>query len=164
MLTPLLLEDFSIFETTMTDPFVRKYLCDDRILSKDELLDMMRQNHQTWMNASYGLFKVVTINTLSCVGIVGLWKFFDEAQPQLFYALLPEYTGVGYATEASRAVLKYALEALNVSYLDASFDTPNAKSRSVLERLGMQPLKDEIIDGKPISFFRFTPANGIIDS
>ena len=35
------------------------------------------------------------------IGMVGLWEFFDEPQPQLLYALLPEHTGKGIADEAS---------------------------------------------------------------
>jgi len=51
-----------------------------------------------------------------------LWYFFDEKQPQLVYALLPEATK-GYATEANQNI-EYCFNELGYQYLLASCDKP----------------------------------------
>lgn len=44
----------------------------------------------------------------------------------------------GLATEASRAVMRYAFEDLGFAEVVASTDAPNAASIRVMERLGMK--------------------------
>lgn len=76
-------------------------------------------------------------------GFVGLWMFFDEKQPQLLYGLLPDKTGLGYATEASRAIIHYAFNELKFNYFIASCDTPHTASRKVCERLNMTMIEEK---------------------
>jgi RimJ/RimL family protein N-acetyltransferase len=79
---------------------------------------------------------------------------FNEPSLQLLYALLPQYAGKGFATEASRAVLGFTYSKLKMTYVDASTNNPNVASQKVAHRLGMQLLKKETIDGKRLVFFR----------
>jgi [ribosomal protein S5]-alanine N-acetyltransferase len=60
----------------------------------------------------------------------------------------------GYATEAARKILDYALTDLDYSYLDVSSDRPNIESHKVADRLGMHRLEERFIHGKPTVFFR----------
>lgn len=93
---------------------------------------------------------------MEVIGIAGLYTFFMEPQPQLLYALLPQYQKNGYATEASRCIIRYAFENLEYDYLLASCDTPNVSSVRVMERLGMQKLKEEYAEGKPLVFYQLS--------
>jgi len=88
------------------------------------------------------------------IGLAGLWIFFEETQPQLLYALLPQYTKVGYAKEASWKIMEYAFNQLGFTYLDASCDSPNIASHKVALSLGMKKVKEEIIENKPLTFYR----------
>jgi ribosomal-protein-alanine N-acetyltransferase len=86
--------------------------------------------------------------------LIGLWHFFDERQPQLLYALLPDFTGRGYAAEGARRIVEYAFAELGLDYLDASCDVPNAASQRTAERLGMKKYKEEVKNGLPTLFYR----------
>lgn len=55
----------------------------------------------------------------------------------LFWALGNEFRGQGYATEAARAVVDYALRALNLARVVATTEYDNLASQRVMERLGM---------------------------
>ncbi|CAA9259209.1 MAG: hypothetical protein AVDCRST_MAG56-2438 [uncultured Cytophagales bacterium] len=108
----------------------------------------------TFARHRYGLWLVYPKGQLEAVGLVGLYGFFSEPQPQLLYALLPPYQGQGFATEASRRIVQYAFDALGYAYLEASCDVPNVASVRVMERLGMGRLKEERTDGKALVWYR----------
>ena len=55
----------------------------------------------------------------------------------LFWALLKEHQGQGYATEAARAIIDYAFSTLNLKRIIATTDYDNQSSASVMRRLGM---------------------------
>lgn len=84
----------------------------------------------------------------------GRWYFCSEDQPQLLYAVLPEYIGQGFATEALITIVKYCFEKLGFIYVDASCDNPNIPSHKTALRIGMKKLKEDVIDGKPLTFYR----------
>ncbi|GAB4341023.1 MAG: GNAT family N-acetyltransferase [Flammeovirgaceae bacterium] len=137
-----------------TNEFVRKFLCDDTILSKDQVQSFIYTSDKMFIENNYGLWLLYTKDTNAMIGLSGLWSFFEENQPQLLYALLPEYTKNGYAKEASLKIIEYSFNQLGFSYLDASCDAPNIESHKVALTLGMKKLKEEIIDNKPIIFYR----------
>lgn len=62
----------------------------------------------------------------------------DERQGEIGYTLARAYHGRGYATEAVRAVLGYAFEALGLHRVIAQVDCANTPSVALLERLGMR--------------------------
>ena len=75
-------------------------------------------------------------------------------QPQLIYALLPQATKKGYATEASNRILEYCFKNLDYQYLLASCDKPNRDSQKVAQSVGMREIEEKIIDDKPVFFFK----------
>ena len=54
------------------------------------------------------------------------------------HAFLPKYWSKGYAFEATKAVLDYAKDVLNIDPIVAITDLDNIKSIKLLERLGLQ--------------------------
>lgn len=73
------------------------------------------------------------------IGNCGIRKDLAEAQQaDIGYELNPQYWGQGYATEAARAILDFGFNHLNVHRIWASCVADNARSRGVLEKLGMR--------------------------
>lgn len=153
-LKPVKADDFEIIYRILTDEFVRRYLCDDEILPREVIESFIADSERDFTKIGGGLRLIVFNESGETIGLAGLRIFFDEPQPQLLYALLPEWTGKGLATEAARKVIDDAFSRLDFKYLDASFDAPNNDSQKVAERLGMRFLKEEIVDEKPIVFYR----------
>ncbi len=85
---------------------------------------------------------------------LGLWYFFDKPQPQLIFALLPQFIGKGYATESALAIVRFAFQELGFTYLMAATDPPNLPSQQVLLRLGMQLVEKREEEGKVTWFYR----------
>ncbi|KIJ41013.1 hypothetical protein M422DRAFT_229818 [Sphaerobolus stellatus SS14] len=60
------------------------------------------------------------------------------ALPDIGFALLPDVTGKGYATEAAQAVLQYAKEKFGLTEYFGFTNRVNDPSRKVMLRLGME--------------------------
>jgi RimJ/RimL family protein N-acetyltransferase len=56
----------------------------------------------------------------------------------LFWALFPEYQHHGYATEAAAAMIAYGFDTLRLRRIVATTEHDNARSISVMRRLGMR--------------------------
>lgn len=153
-LKPIAPTDRQTLHGIFIDPFVRKYLCDDLIWSIEQIDDMLSENKMFFQEQKWGLWSIETKSDREIIGFTGLWCFFEEAQPQLVYALLPYATGKGYATEAAQRIINYGFDELGYTYLVASTDRPNLKSQQVAERLGMRLVEERTIEDKPIVFFR----------
>jgi [ribosomal protein S5]-alanine N-acetyltransferase len=158
VLNPILANQLDTLYQILIDPYVRRYLCDDKVLSLQEVEEMLTQSNKQFEAERSGLWLIETKQNpqviSQVIGVAGLWYFFDEPQPQLLYALLPQATKQGYATEAARRLLDYAYTELGYSDLVASCDLPNLASQRVAERLGMRQVETRVEQGLPTMFFR----------
>lgn len=75
-------------------------------------------------------------------GIIGTIGFHDwsteHKRAEIAYALLPEYWGNGYATEAVKEVTTYGFHELNLTRIGAVVFTENKASNVLLIKLGFQ--------------------------
>ncbi len=87
----------------------------------------------------FGPWAVVARDGASVVGSAGfMGKVPEEGQPiELGYGVLPEHRNRGYATEASRALVEWALSQPSVERVIAKCAPDNAPSVRVLEKIGM---------------------------
>ncbi len=72
------------------------------------------------------------------LGWVALKELPGSSEVELGYRLLEEYWGRGYATEASREVLRYGFEQLQLPKIVAVALEPNIASTRVMEKLGFR--------------------------
>ena len=159
-LIPFALSDTNSLYQTLTDPFVRKYLMDDEVISYEKAKEFIHTNEKQFEEQGCGLWRILVKEATIYAGFAGLWTFFDEEQPQLLYGLLPANLKNGYATEASKAVVDYTFTALNFSYLIAACDTPNADSKKVCVRLDMVEFEEKEINGNTTTFYRLEKWQG----
>lgn len=143
LLKPVSENDFEPLHKILTNSFVRKYLCDDKVFSQQQTAEMLVENTKLFAEEKFGLWFVEKKNTREIIGFVGLWYFFAEKQPQLMYALLPQGTKQGYGFEAATAIVDYGFHQLGYQYLLASCDRPNLDSQKLAQRLGMKKVKEE---------------------
>ena len=84
----------------------------------------------------YGLWLIKRIEDNAPVGMCGLIKRDYLPHPDLGYALLPEYEGQGYATEAATAVMSHASQVLSIPVIAAISTDDNVRSLRLLFKLG----------------------------
>ncbi len=88
LLNPILDSQLDILHNIFIDPHVRRYLCDDRIFSGQEVEEMLLKSQKLFNEQRFGLWFIETKEEQKIIGFAGLWYFFVEKQPQLIYALL----------------------------------------------------------------------------
>ncbi|MGD0395097.1 MAG: GNAT family N-acetyltransferase, partial [Acidimicrobiales bacterium] len=88
------------------------------------------------------------------IGYTGADYFTFEGQARLEwgYRLVPESRGMGYATEASHALLGRARETFSGELL-AIIDPANHASQNVCRKLGFAFLKQASVDGDLRNFY-----------
>jgi RimJ/RimL family protein N-acetyltransferase len=138
-----------------TDPRVRKYLWDDRIIDEDVTAAVLASSADDSARQGYGLWGVFDRATGELMGFCG-FRSSADGMPELLYGLLPAWWGKGLATEAARAVLSYAFQALGTAEVRAATDTPNIASVRVMERLGMRFERRGALNGLDTLFYRIT--------
>jgi RimJ/RimL family protein N-acetyltransferase len=84
------------------------------------------------------------------VGTVKLarWLALGRPEVELGYALLPEFWGHGYATEAGAGALEHARAALGLTEVVAFTLPENRQSQLVLQRLGFGQRQPLLLNGR----------------
>ncbi|KAA3656755.1 MAG: N-acetyltransferase [Calditrichaeota bacterium] len=93
---------------------------------------------QSYENFGFGLYRVSNKATGTPVGICGLLKRETLPDVDIGYAFLPQYCGMGYATESTCAVMAYAQNTLGLARIVAVVSPENEASKKVLHKLGLR--------------------------
>jgi ribosomal-protein-alanine N-acetyltransferase len=122
------------------EPAVRRHLFDGEPVPLVEARAMIRRSQSDFAAGGVGLFGLRRHGEERLIGMGGLFVVEGVGEPELVYAVHPSYWGRGLATEAARAVVAHALEAVGLRRVLVSADRPNAASARVIEKLGARPL------------------------
>ena len=85
----------------------------------------------------YGPYKMIRKDDTVALGICGLFKRDNLDDPDIGFAVLPEFCGNGYAAEAARAVVAHARDDLSIRNLTAIVSPGNQASIGLIEKLGL---------------------------
>ncbi|WP_108484456.1 GNAT family N-acetyltransferase [Oceaniglobus ichthyenteri] len=88
-----------------------------------------------WVFDGFGCWAIET-HDKTLVGQIGITHPDHFPEPELGWVLLPHAIGKGFATEAAKAALAFARDALKLSTLVSYIAPENSPSRSLAERLG----------------------------
>jgi len=97
----------------------------------------VRRSHQLAEEGTGARLAIVLAAHASFIGWCALSRWDpDFRSARIGYVLDDTAWGQGYATEAARALLGWAFDALDLNRVQAEVDTRNAASAHVLEKLG----------------------------
>ena len=113
-------------------------------------LERLERNEREWQDRGHGLMAIVERASDRFVGRSGLkyWPQFDEVE--VGWVLHPDFWGQGFATEAGCACLDWGFKSLDVPYITAMIMPENVRSIRVAERLGMRPLRHDVLIDIPV--------------
>jgi len=123
----------------LNEPSFLRYIGDKKVRD----LDGARQYILNGPVASYdrngfGLCLVELRESHTPIGICGLLKRDELPDPDIGFALLPDFWNKGFAFEAANAVLQDGRERLSVEHILAITSLDNEASINLLERLGFK--------------------------
>jgi RimJ/RimL family protein N-acetyltransferase len=121
-------------------------------------LARLERNEDEWAERGHGLVSIRERASGRFVGRTGLkyWPQFGETE--VGWVLRPDAWGHGFATEAGRVCLDWGFRALEVPYLTAMIVPDNDRSIRVAERLGMAPLRSDLLMELPVVVYAIEPS------
>jgi RimJ/RimL family protein N-acetyltransferase len=146
-LRPIEVGDLDEFAALHADPEVTEFI---RPLDRAAAAERLRRDESEWSERGHGLLAVLDRSDGAFLGRCGLkyWPQFEETE--LGWALRRDAWGHGYATEAARACAEWGFSRLDVPYLTAMIAPDNVRSVRVAERLGLTPLREDVLLGDPV--------------
>jgi ribosomal-protein-alanine N-acetyltransferase len=135
---PFTLDDVDALHQIWTDPDVRRYLWDDKIISRETAEEVVRASLSSFQEHRFGFWTLRFLeHEATIIGFCGLRFFDDPPEIEVMYGVTPAHWGQGLATEAAQAVLRYGFEELQLAKIWGGADAPNVASIRVLQKLGM---------------------------
>jgi hypothetical protein len=104
-LTPIGPADRKALHALWTEPAVRRYLWDDRVIDLATVDDVIARSAASFAAEGFGLFALREPDGEALLGAVGIFRL-REGEPELIYSLATASMGRGLASEASRAVIR----------------------------------------------------------
>lgn len=133
------------------DAEVMKYLS-GHPLTREETASWLNYFLAGWAQYGFGWWAVILKERGELIGHAGLQFIHVTPEVEVTYGLAKAYWGMGLASEAARACLRYGFEELKLDRIYALADPPNVASHRVMARVGMtyektEYYKDDHYDG-----------------
>ena len=137
-LRPMIRADAPAFHDLVTRPEVARFLY---LFHPDWTLAEAEAFLDTWAWRGGLKFRLAIMADDIWAGWIGVS---GDDEPEIFYALRPEFAGKGIGSEAVRAFTRFIFDRFPVPALTAGVFTDNPASARVLEKLGFRLLAEEL--------------------
>ena len=137
ILRPCEFHDLARLHALWTEPGVRRYLLDDRLISHSDAEAYIRLSINSFSNHGFGFWAIRFKGEGGILGFCGFRINEDATEPELLYGLSERHWGHGLALEAASAVINFGFEVQGLKRVIAVADTANESSIRVMQRLGL---------------------------
>ena len=139
----LLLREISLDDTSdmfrlHSNAKVQKFTGDPLIASVEDMEQAIQTRINNYKKYGYGRWATFIKSDMQFIGWSGLAYLPEFDEIDLGYRFLPKYWGMGYATEASHAILRYGFDQLKLNKIIAIAMKQNKASIKVMEKVGME--------------------------
>ena len=125
-----------VYELLNTPKFI-KYIGDRGVRSSDEAAGFIENRYRlSYLNNGFGLYVVEQKSDNVAVGLCGFVKRNTLPGPDIGFAFLPKFEGLGYGFESAEAMMKYGRDTLGFTRVLAITSLDNAASGRLLKKLG----------------------------
>jgi RimJ/RimL family protein N-acetyltransferase len=147
IMRPVRVEDVDDLVAMHADPLTRRAFGE---WTRDQVGDWAERSVREWEERGHGKLSILDRESGAFVGRSGLrfWPEFDETE--VGWVLMPEVRGRGIATEAGRACVEWGFRHLDLPYVTAMIAPDNDTSIAVARRLGMTPLREDVLHEVPV--------------
>jgi RimJ/RimL family protein N-acetyltransferase len=120
---------------------VTQFICAAGKFTYQDIIDRLNKeihNNEMYQIQYWPIFELATDELIGCCGIRPFKS--EKHSYELGFHLRKKYWGMGYATEAARAVLDYSFTTLGAAKLYAGHHPQNKASEKLILKLGFQYL------------------------
>jgi RimJ/RimL family protein N-acetyltransferase len=137
------LEDAAFIVKLVNSPGWLEFIGDRNIKTDDQAKNYLENGPiKSYRENGFGLSLVESKADKIPIGMCGVLKRDTLDHPDIGFAFLPEFTGMGYASEIARSTLMYALNELKLSKVLAITKAHNTRSIRLLENIGLTLVKN----------------------
>jgi ribosomal-protein-alanine N-acetyltransferase len=131
------LEDTDPLYRILQEPGILRYFPNPDPPPPDRVERLIAHQLQHWDEHGYGWWAVEPHGSRALIGWCGLTFLPETGETEVAYLLARPSWGQGYATEAARASLQFALDRVDSQEIIGLTHPENRRSQRVLEKLGM---------------------------
>lgn len=133
------LADTPLMYAIWNDPAFVRFVGDRGIETLEMAETAMRDGPlHLYEKYGYGPFRVTQRSDGANAGVCGLYRRENLDAPDIGFAFLPDYRGMGLGYESSCAVLRHARDELELPRVSAIVSPQNMASVRLLEKLGLR--------------------------
>lgn len=133
------LDDAALMLAIWNDPAFMRHVGDRGIRTIEEAETALKEGAFKLYDAyGYGPYCMSRKRDGALIGICGLFRRENLADPDIGFGVLPDYCGKGYAGEAAQAVVAHARNDLGIESLTAIVSPENVASIGLIEKLGLR--------------------------
>ena len=156
LLRQFTVDDADFILTLLNEPSFLRYIGDKKVRNLDDARQYILNGPvATYERYGFGLCLIELRESKTPIGMCGLLKREELPDPDIGFALLPDFWKQGFAFEASSAVLNDASERLKLERILAITSLDNDASIDLLQRLGFtfEGIKKLAPDREPVRLF-----------
>ena len=136
---PITLDDAPFILTLLNEPSFLRYIGDKQVRNLEDARQYILNGPvASYDRNGFGLCLMELRDSHTPVGMCGILKREELSDPDIGFALLPDFWNKGLAFEAATAVLNDARERLKLERILAITSLDNEASINLLERLGFR--------------------------
>ena len=136
-----------------SNPEVLKYLHEPLLKTEEQALQVLQNIILPQYKNNLGRWAIHLKSTNEFIGWCGLKYLVDTDEIDLGYRLMQQFWGNGYAYEAAKHTMDYGFNQLHLKTIVGRAHVENTGSLKILQKLGMQFIKEEIEDNCPVKIF-----------
>jgi len=134
--------DLDAFAALNADADVMRYIGDGKLQSRAQTEVRLNAILDHWEHHGFGLWVTLEKASGDFVGFCGLKYLDSTSEIEVGYRLAKRFWGMGLATEAAMASLRFGFEVLGLDRIVAVAQPANAASCRVLEKIGLRYVKN----------------------
>ncbi len=133
------LSDANFILKLVNIPTWLEFIGDKNVKSKNDAERYLKDGPlKSYQENGFGLWLVQLKDSRDLIGMCGLVNRETLENVDIGFAILPEYTGLGYGFEAANATMSYAKNSLNLEDIVAITDPKNIASIKLLNKIGFK--------------------------
>ncbi len=148
--------DAPLVQQLNSNPNVLKYLDEPLLQTEEQALYILNTIILPQYSNNLGRWAIHVKTTNEFIGWCGLKYRAEPDEIDLGYRLMEQHWGNGYAFEAAKHSVDYAFQQLHLKTIVGRAHIGNLASLKILEKVGMQFIKEEIIDDCPVKTYRIS--------
>ena len=122
----------------VSDPEIQSLYSEPVYTNEQEVTELLNKYMESCCESSYYRWAIITKDTMECIGQIAFFLVSDQNHfAEIEYCIGSDFQNKGLATEATRAVIKYGFENINLHKVQICHKSLNMQSKRVIEKCGL---------------------------